>query len=50
MFDRRLGKRRIAEILNRIDEELEWFRKFVLIRAEAEGMIKIENYDDILLQ
>ena len=49
MFDRRLGKRRIAEILNRIDEEPEWFQKFVLIRAEAEGTIKIENYDNILL-
>ena len=50
MFDRRLGKRRITEILNGIDEESEWFRKFVLIRAEAEGMIKIENYNDIVLK
>lgn len=50
MFDRRLGKRKIKEILNRIDEEPEWFRKFVLIRAEAEGMIKIENQDDIRLK
>lgn len=48
MFDRRLGKRKIADILSKIDEEPEWFRKFVLIRAGAEGIIKIENYNYIL--
>ena len=50
MFDRRLGKRKISDILNKIEEEPEWFRKFVLIRAESEGMIKIENYGDILIK
>ena len=39
IFDRRLGKRRLIEIVKNVDTEPEWFRKYVIIRAKAEGMI-----------
>lgn len=40
ILDRRVGKRRIKEIYQGIDSEPEWIRKFILLRAEAEGIIK----------
>lgn len=40
IFDRRVGKRRIRQIYEAIDSEPEWIRKFILFRAQAEGIIK----------
>lgn len=39
IFDRRVGKRKIKEIYEQIDSEPEWIRKFIRLRAEAEGIV-----------
>lgn len=39
VLDRRVGKRRIRKIYQGIDSEPEWIRKFIILRAEAEGII-----------
>lgn len=40
ILDRRVGKRRIRRIYENIDSEPEWIRKFIILRAEAEYLIK----------
>lgn len=40
VLDRRVGKRRIRRIYENIDREPEWIRKFIILRAEAEHIIK----------
>lgn len=39
ILDRRVGKRRIKAILDNIENEPEWIRRFILLRAEAENLI-----------
>ena len=36
VLDRRLGKRRLKALLDNIDSETEWFRKWIRLRVEAE--------------
>lgn len=36
LLDRRLGKRRLRKIYDNMENEPEWIRKFILLRAEAE--------------
>ena len=36
LLDRRLGKRRLKEIVKRMEEEPEWLKRFIYLRAEAE--------------
>lgn len=43
ILDRRLGKRRIEKLLQDIYNEPEWIRKFILLRAETEGLISTER-------
>lgn len=38
VLDRRVGKRRLAKLTGRMNEEPEWLRQFYLIRLEAEGI------------
>lgn len=40
ILDRRVGKRTIRKIYENIDNEPEWIRRFILLRAEAEGIAK----------
>ena len=40
ILDRRVGKRTIRKIYKNIDNEPEWIRRFILLRAEAEGIIR----------
>ena len=38
LLDGRIGKRRLRPLLDNIDNEPEWFRKWIRLRCEAEGM------------
>lgn len=38
VLDRRAGKRKIKQLLDDIDNEPEWLRKFIILRAECEGI------------
>lgn len=38
VLDRRVGKRRLAKLTERMNEELEWLKRLYLIRLEAEGI------------
>lgn len=38
VLDRRIGKRTIKRLVDNIANEPEWFRKFIVLRAESEGM------------
>lgn len=38
VLDRRVGKRRLVKLADRIESELEWLRAFYLIRLRAEGI------------
>lgn len=38
ILDRRVGKRRIRKIAENINSEPKWIRKFINLRAEAEGI------------
>ena len=38
ILDRRVGKRKIKAIYDGIDTQPEWIRRFILLRAEAEGI------------
>jgi len=38
VLDRRIGKRTIEKLLNNISNEPEWFQKFIVLRAESEGI------------
>jgi hypothetical protein len=40
VLDGRIGKRRLRPLLDNIDNEPEWFRKWIRLRCEAEGMVK----------
>ncbi|HBA49418.1 MAG TPA: hypothetical protein DCZ91_16805 [Lachnospiraceae bacterium] len=37
VLDRRIGKRTIKQLADNIMNEPEWFRKFIILRAESEG-------------
>ena len=39
VLDGRIGKRRLRPLLDNIDNEPEWFRKWIRLRCEAEGML-----------
>lgn len=39
LLDRRVGKRRIKTILENINNEPEWIRRFIILRAEAEKIL-----------
>lgn len=38
VLDRRTGKRKIKKLLENIDSEPEWFRKYITLRAEAQNI------------
>ncbi|MBR5957222.1 MAG: hypothetical protein IKZ99_02545 [Salinivirgaceae bacterium] len=38
VLDSRVGKRRLRPLLDNIENEPEWFRKWILLRCEAEGL------------
>lgn len=38
VLDRRVGKRRLKQLADRINEEPEWLRQFYLIRLQTEGI------------
>lgn len=38
VFDRRIGKRTVKQLVDNISNEPEWFRKYILLRAESEGL------------
>lgn len=38
VLDRRVGKRRLKRLIGEIDEQPEWLRRLIRIRAEAEGI------------
>ncbi len=40
VLDGRIGKRRLRPLLDNIDNEPEWFRKWIRLRCEAEGLYK----------
>lgn len=40
VLDRRIGKRTVKRLADNISNEPEWFQKFVLLRAESEGILK----------
>ena len=41
VLDRRIGKRTVKQLVDNISNETEWFRKFIILRAESEGSIII---------
>lgn len=41
VLDRRIGKRTVKQLVDNISNEPEWFRKFIILRAESEGSIII---------
>ena len=44
VLDSRIGKRRLRPLLDNIENEPEWFRKWIRLRCEAEGLRgKVEN-------
>ena len=38
VLDKRVGKRRLRPLLDNIENEPEWFRKWIRLRCEAEGL------------
>lgn len=40
ILDRRVGKRRLKRLADKIDEEPEWLRQFYLIRLQSEGIMQ----------
>lgn len=38
VLDRKIGKRTVKQLADKISTEPEWFRKFILLRAESEGI------------
>lgn len=38
VLDRRTGRRKIKKLLENIDSEPEWFRKYIILRAEAQNI------------
>lgn len=38
VLDRRIGKRTIKRLVDNINNEPEWFRKFIVLRMESEGI------------
>ena len=38
LLDRRVGKRRLAALVETMEKELDWVRPFYLLRMEAEGL------------
>ena len=45
LLDNRIGKRRLRPLLDNIDNEPEWFRKWIRLRCEAEGMCGEQNVE-----
>ncbi len=39
VLDRRLGKRKLKALVDNIDNEPEWFRRWVRLRAETDGFL-----------
>jgi len=38
VLDKRIGKRTVKKLVENITNEPEWFRKFIILRAESEGL------------
>lgn len=43
ILDRRVGKRTLVKLKNKVEKELEWLKPFYLLRFEAENMSILEN-------
>lgn len=43
ILDRRLGKRRLLTIAEKMEQELPWVRAFYVIRMQAEGLMETEE-------
>ena len=43
LLDRRLGKRRLLAIAEKMEQELPWVRAFYVIRMKAEGLMEAEE-------
>ena len=43
LLDRRLGKRRLLAIAEKMEQELPWVRAFYVIRMQAEGLMETEK-------
>ena len=43
LLDRRLGKRRLLAIADKMEQELPWVRMFYVIRMQAEGLMKADD-------
>ena len=49
VLDSRVGKRRLRPLLDNIENEPEWFRKWIRLRCEAEGLCgKTEQQSKVL--
>lgn len=40
LLDKRVGKRRLEKLIDNIENEPEWFKKWIMIRCDAEGIKK----------
>ena len=47
VLDGRIGKRRLRPLLDNIDNEPEWFRKWIRLRCEAEGMVAVTEKQSV---
>ena len=43
LFDRRLGKRRLLAMKEKMEQELPWVRAFYVIRMQAEGLMETDD-------
>ena len=43
LLDQRLGKRRLKKMVENIEQEPEWFRKWVMLRATAECLQRLQK-------
>ena len=43
LLDRRLGKRRLLAMKEKMEQELPWVRAFYVIRIQAEGLMEAEE-------
>ena len=43
LLDRRLGKRRLLAMKEKMEQELPWVRAFYVVRMQAEGLMEAEE-------
>ena len=46
LLDRRLGKRRLLAMKEKMEQELPWVRAFYVIRMQAEGLMEAEETEE----